>query len=53
MTSTARIQPAPVTGAFGMVVKRFSKRMLGEVPEPVGVYTSMPTTRAWTSTRQA
>jgi alkylhydroperoxidase family enzyme len=34
----ARIQPAPVTGVFGAVVKRFSRKMLGEVPEPVGVY---------------
>jgi alkylhydroperoxidase family enzyme len=38
MTQIARIQPAPVTGVFGAVVKRFSKKMLGEVPEPVGVY---------------
>jgi alkylhydroperoxidase family enzyme len=38
MTSTARIQPAPVTGVFGAIVKRFSRRLLGEVPEPVGVY---------------
>ena len=38
MTGTARIQPAPVTGVFGVTVKRFSMRLLGEVPEPVGVY---------------
>jgi len=38
MTSTARIQPAPVTGVFGMIVKRFSTKLLGEVPDPVGVY---------------
>jgi alkylhydroperoxidase family enzyme len=38
MTSTARIQPAPVTGVFGVIVKRFSTRLLGEVPEPIGVY---------------
>jgi alkylhydroperoxidase family enzyme len=38
MTRSARIQPAPVTGVFGAVVKRFSKKLLGEVPEPVGVY---------------
>ncbi|HYP46439.1 MAG TPA: carboxymuconolactone decarboxylase family protein [Propionibacteriaceae bacterium] len=38
MTSTARIQPAPITGVFGAMVKRFSKNLLGEVPEPVGVY---------------
>jgi alkylhydroperoxidase family enzyme len=38
MTGTARIQPAPITGVFGAIVKRFSRRLLGEVPEPVGVY---------------
>jgi alkylhydroperoxidase family enzyme len=38
MTGTARIQPAPITGVFGVIVKRFSKKLLGEVPEPVGVY---------------
>jgi alkylhydroperoxidase family enzyme len=38
MTGTTRIQPAPITGAFGAVVKRFSKKLLGDVPEPIGVY---------------
>ncbi len=38
MTGTARIQPAPITGVLGAIVKRFSRRLLGEVPEPVGVY---------------
>jgi alkylhydroperoxidase family enzyme len=38
MTSSARIQPAPLTGVFGLIVKRFSKKLLGEVPEPLGVY---------------
>jgi alkylhydroperoxidase family enzyme len=38
MTSTARIQPAPVSGVFGAVVRRFSRKLLGEVPEPIGVY---------------
>jgi alkylhydroperoxidase family enzyme len=38
MTSTTRIQPAPITGLFGAIVKRFSTTLLGEVPEPVGVY---------------
>ncbi len=38
MTGTTRIQPAPITGVFGAIVKRFSKKMLGEVPEPLGVY---------------
>jgi alkylhydroperoxidase family enzyme len=38
MTGTARIQPAPITGVFGMIVKRFSMKLSGDVPEPVGVY---------------
>ena len=38
MTETTRIQPAPITGVFGALVKRFSKKMLGEVPEPIGIY---------------
>ena len=38
MSSNARIQPAPITGFFGVIVKRFSKKLLGEVPEPLGVY---------------
>lgn len=38
MTSTARIQPAPISGVSGAIVKRFSRKLLGEVPEPVGVY---------------
>ena len=38
MTGTTRMQPAPITGVFGAVVKRFSMRLLGEVPEPMGVY---------------
>ncbi len=38
MTGSARIKPAAITGVFGAIVKRFSKKMLGEVPEPVGIY---------------
>ena len=38
MTGSARIQPAPITGVFGAIVKRFSMKLLGEVPEPMGVY---------------
>jgi len=37
MTSTTRIPPAEITGLFGVVAKRMSKKMLGEVPEPLGV----------------
>ncbi len=38
MANTRRISPAPIAGLSGAVVKRFSKRLLGEVPEPVGIY---------------
>jgi alkylhydroperoxidase family enzyme len=36
--STTRIPPAEITGLYGAVVKRFSKKLLGRVPEPLGVY---------------
>ena len=35
MTSTARIPKAEITGLYGAMVKRLSKKMFGEVPEPV------------------
>ena len=38
MTGSTRIQPAPITGVFGAIMKRFSMKLLGEVPEPMGVY---------------
>ncbi|KRF46304.1 carboxymuconolactone decarboxylase [Terrabacter sp. Soil811] len=34
---TPRIQPKPITGAYGAVVKVFSRRMFGQVPESLGV----------------
>jgi alkylhydroperoxidase family enzyme len=37
MSSSPRIPKAPITGPFGYAVKRFSRKMLGEVPEGVGV----------------
>ena len=38
MTGTTRIHPAPITGAYGALVRRFSRKLLGDVPEPVGIY---------------
>ena len=35
---TTRIPPAEITGLYGALAKRFSKRLLGRVPEPLGVY---------------
>ena len=34
---TPRIEPQPITGAYGAVVKAFSRRMFGKVPESLGV----------------
>ncbi len=36
--SATRVPKAEITGLYGVVVKRFSKRLLGRVPEPLGVY---------------
>jgi alkylhydroperoxidase family enzyme len=36
--STTRIPKAEITGPYGAIVKRFSKKLLGRVPEPLGVY---------------
>jgi alkylhydroperoxidase family enzyme len=37
MASTTRIPKAQLTGVYGYAVKRFSKKMFGEVPEPAEV----------------
>jgi alkylhydroperoxidase family enzyme len=37
MSHTARIPEARITGLYGYVVKRFSRKMLGEVPKSLGV----------------
>lgn len=36
--STTRIPPAEITGLYGALVKRYSKKLLGRVPEPLGLY---------------
>jgi alkylhydroperoxidase family enzyme len=36
--STTRVPPAEVTGLYGAAAKRISKKVLGRVPEPLGVY---------------
>lgn len=35
-TTTTRIPTAEITGPFGYLLKRFSRRMLGEVPDALG-----------------
>jgi alkylhydroperoxidase family enzyme len=37
MACTTRIPKIEVTGLYGALVKRMSRKVLGEVPEPVGV----------------
>jgi alkylhydroperoxidase family enzyme len=40
--STTRVPAAEITGLYGAVVKQVSKRLLGRVPEPLGVYWHNP-----------
>lgn len=37
MTSNTRIPPTEITGVYGAVIKRVSTRMLGQVPDSLGV----------------
>src|ERR1700745_4319525 len=37
MAGTTRVPKAELTGVYGAMVKRMSRKMLGEVPEPVEV----------------
>lgn len=37
MTSTTRLPAIPIDGVYGALVKTFSKKMLGKVPESLGV----------------
>ena len=37
MTSTTRIPPAEVTGVYGAVLKAVSRKMLGSVPDGLGI----------------
>ena len=37
MASNTRIPKAELTGIYGAMVKRMSRKMFGEVPEPIGV----------------
>lgn len=42
MSGNARIPKAEITGLKGAVVKRLSRKMLGDVPEPLGYYWHHP-----------
>jgi AhpD family alkylhydroperoxidase len=37
MTSTTRVPPAEITGPYGALLKMFSRKMFGEVPDALGV----------------
>ena len=37
MTGNPRVPLAEINGVYGTVIKRFTKKMFGEVPEPLGV----------------
>lgn len=43
MTSSPRVPARKITGLYGTVVKTFSKKMLGTVPESLGVLWNNPT----------
>ncbi|UOE44130.1 carboxymuconolactone decarboxylase family protein [Agromyces larvae] len=42
MTTDTRIPPAEVTGLYGAMVKTFARRMMGKVPDSVGVLWNHP-----------
>jgi alkylhydroperoxidase family enzyme len=42
MATDTRIPQAEISGIYGSIVKRFSKKMLGDVADPVGVYWHNP-----------
>ena len=53
MTGNTRVPPAEIAGLYGAVLKRFSKRMFGDVPESLGVmWHSKPVLKAGLSLGQ-
>jgi AhpD family alkylhydroperoxidase len=42
MASTTRVPPAEITGIYGSLLKTMSRRMLGQVPEGLGVMWHYP-----------
>lgn len=38
MANNTRVPMAEITGIYGAITKRISKKMLGQVPSPLGVY---------------
>jgi hypothetical protein len=52
MASSTRIPKAELTGIYGAMVKRMSRKMFGDVPEPVEVAwrASRISSRRWSGT---
>jgi hypothetical protein len=42
MTSNTRVPSAEITGVYGAVLKKFSTKMFGQVPESLGVMWRRP-----------
>jgi AhpD family alkylhydroperoxidase len=42
MTSSTRVPPTEITGLYGSLIKTFSRKMLGQVPDAVGVMWHYP-----------
>jgi alkylhydroperoxidase family enzyme len=36
--SNTRIRPAEISGLYGAIAKKYSKKVLGRVPEPLGIF---------------
>jgi AhpD family alkylhydroperoxidase len=50
MSSTTRVPKAQITGLYGYVLKRMTRKMLGEVPEPAEVmWHNRPVLKSFTS----
>jgi alkylhydroperoxidase family enzyme len=42
MASSTRVPPTEITGIYGALVRKFSRKMLGQVPDGVGVLWNYP-----------
>jgi hypothetical protein len=42
MSTTPRVPKAEISSICGYLLRRFSRRLLGDVPEPSAAYTTSP-----------
>jgi hypothetical protein len=50
MSTTTRVPKAEITGLYGYALKRFSRKLLGDVPEPAEVmWHNQPVLRSMTA----